>query len=95
MNAPSPRDSLAAVWTGSEMIVWGGVFCCPGIDFNTGGRYNAATDSWTPTSTANAPLARWAHTAVWTGSEMIAGGGNNSELQVFSTPAEDIAHNRG
>ena len=82
-SAPSPRDSLAAVWTGSDMIVWGGVFCCPGIDFNAGGRYNAGTDSWTPTSTANAPLARWAHSAVWTGSEMIAWGGYNSELQVF------------
>jgi N-acetylneuraminic acid mutarotase len=83
VNAPSPRDSLAAVWSGSEMIVWGGVFCCPAIDFNTGGRYSPDTDSWTATSTANAPLARWDHTAVWTGSEMIAWGGYNSELQVF------------
>jgi N-acetylneuraminic acid mutarotase len=83
VNAPSPRDSLAAVWTGSEMIVWGGVFCCPGIDFNTGGRYNAGTNTWTPTSTANAPLERWDHTAVWTGSEMIVWGGYNSELGVF------------
>jgi hypothetical protein len=82
-NAPSPRDCLAAVWTGSEMVVWGGVFCCPEVDFNTGGRYNAASDSWTPTSTANAPLARWTHSAVWTGSEMIAWGGYNNELQVF------------
>jgi N-acetylneuraminic acid mutarotase len=76
-NAPSPRDSQTAVWTGSEMIVWGGVFCCPAIDFDTGGRYNATTDSWTPTSTANPPLARWDHTAVWTGGEMIAWGGFN------------------
>jgi N-acetylneuraminic acid mutarotase len=82
-NAPSPRDSLAAVWSGSEMIVWGGVFCCPPIDFNTGGKYNAATDSWTPTSTANAPFARFYHTAVWAGTEMIVWGGYNEELQVF------------
>jgi hypothetical protein len=83
VNAPSPRDSLAAVWTGSEMIVWGGVFCCPAMDFNTGGRYNAATDSWTPTSTANAPFARFYHTAVWTGSEMIVWRGYNLEADVF------------
>jgi hypothetical protein len=68
VNAPSARDSLAAVWTGSEMIIWGGVFCCPTIDLNTGGRYNAGNDSWAETSTADAPLARYSHTAVWIGS---------------------------
>jgi N-acetylneuraminic acid mutarotase len=82
-NAPSARDSHAAVWTGSEMAVWGGVFCCPAIDFNTGGRYNSGTDSWTATSIANAPLARWAHTAVWTGSEMVIWGGYNDPSNLF------------
>jgi N-acetylneuraminic acid mutarotase len=86
-NAPSPRDSLAAVWTGNEMIVWGGIFCCPAIDFNTGGRYSPDTDSWTATSTANAPFPRYslqAHNfAVWTGSEMIAWGGYNYEYNLF------------
>jgi len=74
-NAPSPRDSHTAVWTGSEMIVWGGVFCFPCIDLNTGGRYSPDTDNWRPTSTANAPLARQYHSAVWTGTEMIIWGG--------------------
>ena len=82
-NAPSPRDSHAAVWTSSEMIVWGGAFCCPGIEFNTGGRYSASADSWTATSTANAPFARHDHSAVWTGSEMIVWGGANYELHVY------------
>ena len=82
-NAPSPRDSQTAVWTGSEMIVWGGVFCCPEIDFDTGARYNAGTDSWMATSTADAPFARWDHTAVWTGSEMIVWGGTNSVIDVY------------
>ena len=50
------RESHTAVWTGSEMIVWGG-FDCSG-DLNTGGRYNPGTDSWTATSTTNAPAAR-------------------------------------
>ena len=44
---------------------------------NTGGRYNPSTDSWTATSTTNAPDARCLHTAVWTGSEMIVWGGSN------------------
>ena len=32
-------------------------------------------DTWTATTTANAPVARTGHTAVWTGSEMIVWGG--------------------
>ena len=44
---------------------------------NTGGRYNPSTDSWTATSTTNAPSARDSHTAVWIGSEMIAWGGGD------------------
>ena len=56
------------MWTGSEMIIWGGVD-------NTGGRYNPATNTWRATSTTNAPSARTEHTAVWTGTEMIVWGG--------------------
>ena len=35
-------------------------------------------DTWTATSLTNAPSARYHHTAVWTGSEMIVWGGANS-----------------
>ena len=56
------------------MIVWGGYAVRP--ISNTGGRYNPGTDSWTATSTTNAPTARDIHTAVWTGSEMIVWGGD-------------------
>jgi N-acetylneuraminic acid mutarotase/subtilisin-like proprotein convertase family protein len=73
-NAPDARFNHTAVWTGNEMIVWGGASSGP-IYFNTGGRYNPSTDSWTATSTTNAPDARAIHTAVWTGSEMIVWGG--------------------
>jgi hypothetical protein len=73
---PAERDDYhAAVWTGTEMIVWGGTDI-DNIDTNTGGRYNPATDSWTPTSTTGAPIGRDTFTAVWTGSEMIVWGGS-------------------
>jgi len=67
------------VWTGSEMIVWGGYFfdCCFEY-FNTGGRYNPATDSWTATGMTNAPNGRFNHTSVWTDSEMIIWGGETN-----------------
>ncbi len=67
------NDEQIAVWTGSEMIVWGG-----GDRFNyfnTGGRYDPRTNSWTPTDVCFAPDGRRSHTAVWTGSEVIVWGG--------------------
>jgi len=79
-DAPSGRRRSTAVWTGSEMIVWGGETVSRNvIRLNTGGRYSPATDTWTATSTTDAPSERSDHTAVWTGSEMIVwGGGSNS-----------------
>ena len=74
-NAPSARESHTAVWTGSEMIIWGGRNSTSWM--NSGGRYNPNTDSWTATSTTNAPSARWDHTALWTGNEMIVWGGTD------------------
>ena len=56
------------------MIVWGGHYPT-NANTKAGGRYNPSTDSWTATSTTNAPSARFIHTAVWTGSEMIVWGG--------------------
>ena len=50
-NAPEARLFHTAVWTGSEMIVWGGTPDNSFTDLNTGGRYNPSTDSWIATST--------------------------------------------
>jgi len=77
-NAPAGRSLHTAVWSGSEMIVWGGGGCHLGCSLNTGGRYNPSTDSWIAASTTNAPAARFEHTAVWSGSEMIVWGGRDS-----------------
>jgi N-acetylneuraminic acid mutarotase len=73
VNAPVGRHAHTAVWTGSEMIVWGGEAVSGYL--NTGSRYNPTTDSWTAISTSGVPAARSQHTAVWTGSEMIVWGG--------------------
>ena len=75
--APSPRNAHTAVWTGSLMVVWGGL---PGFGYgglHTGGRYDPASDTWEPTSTTGAPSPRYAHTAVWTGSLMVILGGSS------------------
>ena len=76
VNAPSRRELHTVVWTGTEMIVWGGFVSGPGSgNLNTGGRYNPVSDTWIEISTTNVPTARYAHTAIWTGTEMIVWGG--------------------
>ncbi len=77
-NVPSPREDHTAVWTGSEMIVWGGR---DPSALGSGGLYDPATDSWTPTSSTGAPTPRFDHTAVWTGSAMIVWGGFGSAFE--------------
>jgi N-acetylneuraminic acid mutarotase len=78
-TAPEARSIHTAVWTGREMIVWGGgTIVPPPRTMNSGGRYDPATETWTPTPVEGAPAGRWRHTAVWTGSEMIVWGGDAS-----------------
>ncbi|HEV8375103.1 MAG TPA: MopE-related protein, partial [Candidatus Polarisedimenticolia bacterium] len=77
-GAPAPRIRHTAVWTGSEMIIWGGGGPTSSQSLDSGGRYNPATDTWLPTSTTGSPRARANHTAVWTGDRMIVWGGGVS-----------------
>jgi hypothetical protein len=79
-----------AVWSGSEMIVWGGTTAGVAGKHHTGGRYNPETDTWRPTSTAGAPEGRITHTAVWTGSQMVVWGGMNDAV-----PASESRLNTG
>src|ERR1043166_6730817 len=78
---PDGRVYHTAVWTGSEMIIWGGY--ANGGDLGTGGRYNPTTDSWTLTNMLNAPEARESHTAVWTGTTMIIWGGYSNSSSSY------------
>jgi N-acetylneuraminic acid mutarotase len=72
-NSPiQGRVGNTTIWTGTEMIVWGGQ---NGSGYlNDGARYNPATGNWWAIP-ASAP-ARVRHTAVWTGKEMIIFGGS-------------------
>ena len=82
-DAPSKRYGHTAVWTGTEMIIWGGTDHF-GEYFNNGGRYNPASNSWSAVSQSGAPDPRAFHSVVWTGTEMIVWGGE-SGMQVFNT----------
>ena len=52
-----PTRFHTAVWTGNEMIVWGGEDENQS-PLNTGGRYNPVTNTWSATTTTNAPFER-------------------------------------
>jgi N-acetylneuraminic acid mutarotase len=69
---PAARLSHAAVWTGTEMIVFGGALNWGMQTTPSGARYTPATDSWT--AIAGATLTGVVR-AVWTGSEMIVWNG--------------------
>jgi N-acetylneuraminic acid mutarotase len=76
-GAPSARTNPSVVWTGQELIVWGGVSCDPlnpGY-LDTGARYDPATDVWHPMSHSGALLGRALSTAIWTGHDVLIWGG--------------------
>ena len=66
------------------MIVWGGDIGNFAV-LNSGGKYTPGTDSWTTTSTTNAPDARTGHTAVGSGNKMVVWGGLNISIGFFNT----------
>jgi len=81
-GAPSARTRTTAVWTGSEMLVWGGFSevsdggfgTCFGVYKGDGGRFDPVANQWTPLPAS--PLSsRRDHIAVWTGTEMAVWGG--------------------
>jgi N-acetylneuraminic acid mutarotase len=84
---PFPGDdriSHTAVWTGSEMIVWGGQEIGSNVPFSTGARFDVAKSIWTPVGSS--PISgRSSHSAVWTGREMIVWGGRDADKQNTNT----------
>ena len=85
--SPAPidgRSSAAAVWTGEELIVWGG---WSGGDRGDGAAYRPSTDEWRMLS--ESPLGpRVPVAAVWTGSEMIVWG----EVSRFAEDVDGAAY---
>ena len=88
------RDNHAAVWTGEQLLVWGGygrTDACSPCFHGDGTAYDLDTDSWTPI--APSPLSgRGGHRAVWTGREMLVWGGFDGAEQAdgaLYSPATD------
>ena len=77
-GAPDGRFQHSAVWTGSEMIVWGGSTSASAFVYaGTGGRYNPVNTTWSAMATSGAPAGRVYPNLAWTGTELIVWGGSN------------------
>lgn len=72
LNSPSHRANHSSIWTGEEMIIWGGN---NDDTLDTGSIYNPLQNSWRPIQSVNAPTNRYLHSSIWTGKEMIVWGG--------------------
>lgn len=85
LGAPAAKLGSSAVWTGAELIVWGGDRPAPTIQGAVpagatasapqGARYDPVRNMWSPLPSAGNEPPRAYHRAVWTGSEMIVFGG--------------------
>jgi hypothetical protein len=75
-QAPSARSGHVAVWTGEEMLIFGGN-SLSGAEAS-GAAYNPVTGRWRPLSGAGDPVARSDGTAAWTGTELLVFGGRAS-----------------
>jgi hypothetical protein len=87
----SPRAGASVVWTGRELLVWGGDSGLHGEDLHAdGAAYDPGTGRWR--ALPPSPLsARVGQAAAWTGSEMIIWGGYDRvsahRFQVISSGA--------
>lgn len=78
-DPPGGRIDHTAIWTGSQMVVWGGSAENTGGIWtpNNGDTCTNAGGCWISTAIIAAPDARYRHTAVWTGSKMVVWGGSD------------------
>jgi len=94
------RYGAAVVWTGTQMVIWGGENCagsaCPTFrapHLADGAAYTPTADAWR--KLAKSPLsARAPASTVWTGTEMIVWGGVAAEAFLADGAAYDPAKDR-
>jgi hypothetical protein len=93
---PGPVDERvlpSVIWTGREVVVWGGEEGSEGPRQSTGAAYDPARRRWR--RIADAPIdARSHHVAVWTGVEMIVAAGSNPDDPSVDAGAYDPRRDR-
>jgi N-acetylneuraminic acid mutarotase len=90
VGAPEPRSWHAGVWTGTQMLIWGGART-DWTELVTGGLYDPAFDTWEATAECGAAIAHRGFDSlfdsVWTGNELIVfGGGSTGTAGAYTPP---------
>ncbi len=90
-GAPAPRIDEAIVWTGTELLVWGG---CANVGGEyrlvaDGGRYDPEANRWRPIARRNAPSPRAKPLVLWTGSGLLVWGGEGHRDGALWDPETD------
>lgn len=86
-----PRADALMVWTGNELLVWGGQSERPEILHNDGAAYNPTTGRWR--KLASSPLSpRALAVAVWDGREMLVWGGSTTTTAPLHTVSDGAAY---
>jgi hypothetical protein len=70
--APTPgkeRLGVAAVWSGKQVLIWGGIDWALNEPFRDGFAYDPDSDRWSPIP--NAPITGGLAIGAWTGSELV------------------------
>lgn len=94
-DSPLVSQGAYAVWTGQEMLVWGGCRISSGIltVTNEGAAYNPATDTWRPLPPA--PISSGLNPVVaWTGREMLVLGGRPLAAKIGDRPSPSAINSR-
>lgn len=82
----SGRLDCTTIWTGSQMLIWGGhiysVAEGKNVPLPNGSMYNPLLDTWTAMdeSVPPVPVSRTGQSAVWTGNSMIVWGGYDGSV---------------
>ncbi len=89
-GAPEARTGHLTVWTGTEMLVWGG----DGPGFNQwladGAAYDPGQDRWRQITSAGAPSARQGYLWTWTGRELFVWGGYDKKVKALGDGARYV-----
>jgi hypothetical protein len=91
-STPQARAFHSAIWTGTRMLIWGGVDST-NLAKNDGASYDPVTGIWTTISVVGAPTARFSHSAVWNGTQMLVWGGFNGSAYLNDGATYDPATN--
>jgi len=92
-GAPSPRTADAVVWTGTEMLVWGGGSVDDPVvePRDDGALYSPDSDDWRPMATDGAPSERAGASVVWIGTRLFWWGGIPSGIGEGGPPSTPLA----